>query len=44
MFGGAWFVLLQSTAKKIWIIGTVLKAEKKCLLHLDTHLIEDNLK
>lgn len=47
MIGGDWFVLLQSNAKKIWIFGTVLEAEKnkiKCLLHLDTHLIEDNLK
>lgn len=31
MFGGGWFVLLQSTAKKICIIGTVPEAEKKML-------------
>lgn len=29
MFGGGWFVLLQSNTKKIWIIDTVLEAEKK---------------
>lgn len=45
MFSCGWFVLLQSNAKKIWIIGTVPEAEKKhSLLHLDTHLIEDDLK